>query len=90
MKIRNEQFLQNYSPSWFRMILSGKNFDPLIGRDDSGALADVNTWTTIFDHAIEDLEKGLLINNKYEKNTVDYWTRQKRLLHEFISNKQEV
>lgn len=34
MKIRNEQFLQNYSPSWFRMILSGKNFDPLIGRDD--------------------------------------------------------
>lgn len=87
MKIRNEEFLQNYSPSWFRMILSGKDFNPLIGRDDREPLTNVSTWLTIFDHAIEDLGNGLLINNKSEKNTVDYWTRQKRLLHEFISNK---
>lgn len=88
MKIRNEEFLQNYSPSWFRMILSGKSFDPLIGRDDREPLTNVSTWLTIFDHAIEDLETGLRINNKSEKNTVDYWTRQKRLLNEFI-NKED-
>lgn len=85
MKIRNEEFLQNYSPSWFRMILSGKDFNPLIGRDDREPLTNVSTWQTIFDHAIEDLEKGLRINNKAEKNTVDYWLKQKRLLNEFIN-----
>lgn len=88
MKIRNEEFLQNYSPSWFRMILSGKDFNPLIGRDDRGALTDVNTWITIFDHAIEDLQKGLHINNKAGKNGIDYWLKQKRLLNEFI-NKED-
>lgn len=88
MKIRNEEFLQSYSPSWFRMILSGKDFYPLIGRDDRGALTDVSTWQVIFDHAIEDLQKGLLINNKAEKNSIDYWIKQKRLLNEFI-NKED-
>lgn len=83
--MRNEQFLQNYSPSWFRMALSGKGFEPLVGRDDRGALTDVNTWITIFDHAIEDLQKGLLINNKGSKNSIDYWLKQKILLNEFIN-----
>ena len=83
--INNEQFLQNYKPSWFRMALSGKDFDPLISREPNmGNLKDKKTWEVIFDTAIKDLKLGLSISGKFEKNSIDYWEKQKALLKEFV------
>ena len=87
--IDNEQFLQNYKTSWFRMALSGKDFDPLIGREPGmGNLKDKETWELIFDTAIEDLKLGLLISGKFEKNSIDYWEKQKVLLNEFVKKEE--
>ena len=87
--IDNEQFLQNYKPSWFRMALSGKDFDPLVARDPNmGNLKDKETWVMIFDTAIEDLKLGLSISGKFEKNFIDYWEKQKVLLNEFVKKER--
>lgn len=69
-KMRNEQLLQNYSPSQFRVDI-GQN----------GGTKD--RWLAIFNNAIEDLNAGNYINGKSEKNTVEYWQRQIKLLTEF-------
>ena len=89
-KMRNEEFLQNYAPSWFKMNLSGKYFEPLIGRDTQGALNSPKTWEKIFNMAIEDLKNGNLINGKGEKNSINFWKKQKELLADFVRNQTMV
>lgn len=89
-KMRNEEFLQNYATSWFKMNLSGKHFEPLMGRDIQGELNSPKTWEKIFNAAIEDLKNGNLINGKGEKNSIDYWGKQKELLDDFVRNQSMV
>lgn len=86
-RIRNEMFLQNYTPYWFRKKLIGEDFNPFCERDERAPLESVETWERIFELAIEDLKDGKTINGKGDKNRVEYWEKQKKLLHDFIQSK---
>ena len=72
--MKNEQFLQNYNPS--EML-----------HDMTQAIHDYEWLDKAFRDAIKDLQSGLLINGKYEKNTVDYWTNQRTKLNELVRSK---
>lgn len=72
--MKNEQFLQNYNPS--EML-----------HDMTHAIHDYEWLDKAFRDAIKDLQSGLLINGKYEKNTVDYWTNQRTKLNELVRSK---
>lgn len=73
-KMNNEAFLQNYCPS--EML-----------HDMTHAIHDYEWLDKAFRDAIKDLQSGLQINGKYEKNTVDYWTNQRTKLNELVRSK---
>lgn len=73
-KMNNESFLQNYNPS-----------EQLY--DMTHAVHDYEWLDKAFRDAIKDLEYGLQINGKLEKNTVDYWTNQRTKLNELVRSK---
>lgn len=72
--MKNEQFLQSYNPS-----------EQLY--DMTHAVHDYEWLDKAFRDAIKDLQSGLQINGKYEKNTVDYWQRQRSNLNELVRSK---
>ena len=72
--MKNEQFLQNYCPS-----------EQLY--DMTHAVHDYEWLDKAFRDAIKDLQSGLQINGKFEKNTVDYWTNQRTKLNELVRSK---
>lgn len=78
--MRNEQLLQNYAPSLFRLCLSGKETNTIRITDD---MRTRDYWMNLFSDAIEDLKNGCTINGKGEKNDIAYWQKQIRLLDEF-------
>lgn len=80
LTMRNEQLLQNYSPSMFKVCLSGKETNTFTITD---RMRKKDFWLGLFQDAIEDLQMGCTINGKGEKNEVDYWKKQIRLLEEF-------
>lgn len=71
-RIRNERLLQRFSPSTVRVCMSGKKVDYV----DSLDADKKEYWVEVFKNAIEDLENGLRINGKGEKNDPDYWRKQ--------------
>ena len=73
-KMNNEAFLQNYNPS-----------EQLY--DMTHAVHDYEWLDKAFRDAIKDLQSGLQINGKFEKNTVDYWTDQRTKLNELVRSK---
>lgn len=72
--MKNEQFLQNYCPS--EML-----------HDMTHAIHDYEWLDKAFRDAIKDLQSGLQINGKLEKNTVDYWKAQRAKLNELVRSK---
>lgn len=72
--MKNEQFLQNYCPS--EML-----------HDMTHAIHDYEWLDKAFRDAIKDLQSGLQINGKLEKNTVDYWEAQRAKLNELVRSK---
>lgn len=74
MKMNNEAFLQNYNPS--EQIY-----------DMTHAVHDYEWLDKAFRDAIKDLQSGLQINGKCEKNTVDYWEAQRVKLNELVRSK---
>lgn len=72
--LTKEQFLQNYCPS-----------EQLY--DMTHAVHDYEWLDKAFRDAIKDLQSGLQINGKFEKNTVDYWTNQRTKLNELVRSK---
>ncbi len=72
--MKNEQFLQNYNPS-----------EQLY--DMTHAIHDYDWLDKAFRDCIKDLQSGLQINGKFEKNTVDYWQRQRSNLNELVRSK---
>lgn len=72
--MKNEQFLQNYNPS-----------EQLY--DMTHAVHDYEWLDKAFRDAIKDLQSGLQINGKFEKNTVDYWEAQRTRLNELVRSK---
>lgn len=73
-RISNETFLQNYNPS--EML-----------HDMTHAIHDYEWLDKSFRDAIKDLQSGLRINGKSEKNTVDYWEAQRTKLNELVRSK---
>lgn len=73
-RISNETFLQNYNPS--EML-----------HDMTHAIHDYEWLDKAFRDAIKDLQSGLQINGKFEKNTVDYWEAQRTKLNELVRSK---
>lgn len=76
--MKNEQFLQNYSASQFRLALSGKEASFI--RDE---MRNKQWWLNLFNDTIDQLKAGERINMKAMKNEVSYWERQIELLNEF-------
>jgi hypothetical protein len=72
--MKNESFLQNYCPS--EML-----------HDMTHAIHDYEWLDKAFRDAIKDLQSGLQINGKFEKNTVDYWEAQRTKLNELVRSK---
>lgn len=77
--MRNEQELQNYSPSTMRCTLLGKKL--CVGLTTRKT---ANDFRQMYREAIEDLEAGYHINGCGEKNLISYWKEQFRLLDEFL------
>ena len=73
-RISNETFLQNYNPS--EML-----------HDMTHAIHDYEWLDKAFRDAIKDLQSGLRINGKSEKNTVDYWQSQRAKLSDLVRSK---
>jgi hypothetical protein len=78
-QMRNEQELQNYSPSTMRCTLLGKKL--CVGLTTRKT---ANDFRQMYREAIEDLEAGYHINGCGEKNLISYWKEQFRLLDEFL------
>lgn len=76
--MRNEQELQNYAPSVMRVVLFGKSTDLLF----SNTRLSAEDFRRLYTEAIEDLKAGYTINGCSEKNTVEYWEKQFKLLEE--------
>ena len=72
--MKNESFLQNYCPS-----------EQLY--DMTHAVHDYEWLDKAFRDAIKDLQSGLQINGKFEKNTVEYWEAQRVKLNELVRSK---
>lgn len=79
-KMRHEEFLQNYTPAWYRLSLCGKAEDKAW---HNSALDTKEGWLKIFNDCLEDLDAGNFINGKGLKNDPDYWRKQIRELNEF-------
>lgn len=83
-KMRNEEFLQNYRASQFKVALTGKTTNTFTITDD---MRDYLWWVELFNNAIDDIKAGGRINGKVEKNSASYWLVQRLKLNEFINEK---
>lgn len=79
--MRNEMLLQNYTPSQYKLALSGKATDKAWYTKQ---MATKKGWMQIFNDAIADLKEGNFINGKAMKNMPEYWQKQIKELDEFV------